>query len=77
MATLLLKRNVNPKIVSERLGHSSVSQTLDTYSHVMPSLQIEATGQIEEALYQTGSGDADTSLDGGNLIDVWNDSAPF
>jgi integrase len=31
-ATLLLSRNVNPKIVSEMLGHSSVAITLDTYS---------------------------------------------
>jgi integrase len=77
MATLLLKRNVNPKIVSERLGHSSVSQTLDTYSHVMPSLQIEATEQIEEAIYQTEKNGEAKTLDGGSLIDVWNDSAPF
>jgi hypothetical protein len=77
MATLLLKRNINPKVVSERLGHSSVSQTLDTYSHVMPSLQIEATGQIEEAIYQTGNSDASPALDGGSLIDIWNDSHPF
>jgi|GEM_PF-1368250 len=77
MATLLLKRNINPKVVSERLGHSSVSQTLDTYSHVMPSLQIEATGQIEEAIYQTGNSEASPALDGGSLIDIWNDSHPF
>lgn len=77
MATLLLKRNVNPKVVSERLGHSSVSQTLDTYSHVMPSLQIEATREIEEAIYQTSESGADTSLDCGSLLDVWNDSQPF
>jgi len=33
-ATLLLGRNINPKIVSEMLGHSSISITLDTYSHI-------------------------------------------
>ena len=38
-ATLLLGANVNPKIVSERLGHSSVMLTLDTYSHVLPGMQ--------------------------------------
>lgn len=37
-ATLLLSRNVNPKIVSERLGHSSIAITLDTYSHVLPTM---------------------------------------
>ncbi|MEV2661842.1 site-specific integrase [Paenibacillus larvae] len=38
-ATLLLKRGVHPKIVQERLGHSSITITLDTYSHVLPGLQ--------------------------------------
>ena len=38
-ATLMLKDGVNPKIVSERLGHASVVITLDTYSDVLPGLQ--------------------------------------
>ncbi len=38
-ATLLLLQGVNPKIVSERLGHADVRITLDTYSHLMPSMQ--------------------------------------
>ncbi|SFB62745.1 AP2-like DNA-binding integrase domain-containing protein [Cohnella sp. OV330] len=38
-ATILLKRGVHPKIVQERLGHSSITVTLDTYSHVLPNLQ--------------------------------------
>lgn len=41
-ATLLLRSGVNPKVVSERLGHSSVAFTLDTYAHVMPGMQPEA-----------------------------------
>ena len=41
-ATELLKAGVNPKIVSERLGHSSIRITLDTYSHVVPTLQKDA-----------------------------------
>ena len=41
-ATLLLLQGVHPKIVSERLGHSSIGITLDTYSHVLPSMQEEA-----------------------------------
>jgi integrase len=77
MATLLLQRNVNPKVVSERLGHSSISQTLDTYSHVMPSLQIDATGYIEEAIFRTKDSQPDTVLSGGSLIDVWEGSKPF
>lgn len=41
-ATQLLKQGVHPKIVSERLGHSNISITLDTYSHVLPGMQEEA-----------------------------------
>jgi len=41
-ATHLLVAGVNVKVVSERLGHSSVSFTLDTYGHVMPGQQAEA-----------------------------------
>ncbi|WP_138415221.1 tyrosine-type recombinase/integrase [Aquibacillus sediminis] len=38
-ATLLLQKNVHPKVVSERLGHSKIGITVDLYSHVVPSLQ--------------------------------------
>lgn len=38
-ATLLLKGGIHPKIVQERLGHSSITVTIDTYSHVLPNLQ--------------------------------------
>ena len=41
-ATHLLMAGVNVKVVSERLGHSSVSLTLDTYGHVMSGQQAEA-----------------------------------
>jgi len=49
-ATLMLKQGVNPKIVSERLGHASVVITLDTYSHVLPGLQGGAALKFEEVL---------------------------
>ncbi len=49
-ATLLLGRNVNPKIVSEMLGHASIAITLDTYSHVLPNMQNEAGKALEDAL---------------------------
>jgi integrase len=39
MATLLLIAGVHPKVVAEQLGHSSIRQTLDTYSHVIPTMQ--------------------------------------
>ena len=41
-ATLLLSARVNPKVVSEMLGHASVSITLDIYSHVIPDMQQDA-----------------------------------
>lgn len=46
-ATLLLKAGVNPKVVSERLGHSTVGITLDVYSHVLPDMQDEAVRRFE------------------------------
>lgn len=51
-ATLLLLADVNPKVVSERLGHSTVVLTLDTYSHVLPSMQQSATDELENLLYK-------------------------
>lgn len=50
-ATLLLKENVHPKIVSERLGHSTISLTLDIYSHVLPTMQAQAVEKLETILY--------------------------
>jgi integrase len=50
-ATLLLQANVHPKIVAERLGHSSVTLTMDVYSHVLPTMQTEATTHLERMLY--------------------------
>ncbi len=49
-ATLLLTQGVNPKVVQERLGHSQISMTLDTYSHVVPSLQRDAARRLDEVL---------------------------
>jgi integrase len=48
-ATILLLKNVNPKIVSEMLGHASIAITLDTYSHVLPNMQDSAIAAMEEA----------------------------
>jgi len=45
-ATLALQAGIHPKVVSERLGHATVSITLDTYSHAIPAMQEEAAGLI-------------------------------
>ena len=49
-ATLMLVSGVHPKVVQERLGHSSVAITLDTYSHVLPGLQEAAVRRLDELL---------------------------
>ena len=52
-ATLLLIDGINPKIVAERLEHSSVVLTLDTYSHVIPTMQKETAEKLERMFYET------------------------
>jgi integrase len=49
-ATELLRAGVHPKIVSERLGHASVTMTLDRYSHAVPDLQSEAAEKTDALL---------------------------
>jgi integrase len=49
-ATLLLSKNVNPKVVSEMLGHANVTVTLDTYSHVLPHMQDGAVDAMDSSL---------------------------
>jgi integrase len=49
-ATLLLSRNIHPKYVQELLGHASIAQTLDTYSHIIEGMDGGTTDAIEEAL---------------------------
>ena len=50
-ASLALEAGVNPKVVSEMLGHSSVMVTLDVYSHVIPPLQESAAEQISALIF--------------------------
>jgi integrase len=49
-ATLLLAQGVNPRVVMETLGHSQVSLTLNTYSHVLPALQRDAAVRMNAVL---------------------------
>ena len=49
-ATLLLSRGTHPKVVQEMLGHADISQTMDTYSHVLPDMQKGAVSEIERGL---------------------------
>ena len=52
-ASLLLKQGVHPKVVQERLGHGSIQITLDTYSHVVPSMQQAAAKRFDSILLPT------------------------
>ncbi len=49
-ASLLLARGVHPKVVQERLGHSSITMTLDLYSHLAPGLQEAAAASLNGLL---------------------------
>lgn len=45
-ASLLLQQNIHMKVVSERLGHTKISTTMDRYSHLIPSLQADAAESL-------------------------------
>jgi integrase len=55
-ATLLLANGENAKVASERLGHSTIVLTLDTYSHVLPDMQQQAAERIETLLFNRANG---------------------
>jgi integrase len=46
-ASILLSRGVHVKLVSERLGHSTIVLTLDTYSHVIPAMNADAAASMD------------------------------
>jgi integrase len=54
-ATLMLLNEVNVKVVSERLGHASIQLTLDTYSHVLPTMQKIAAVKMD-AFFRRSAG---------------------
>lgn len=49
-ATLLLAQGVDPRTIMETLGHSQISLTMNTYSHVLPALQAEAAARLDAVL---------------------------
>jgi integrase len=49
-ASIMLKAGIHPRIVQERLGHSTIAITLDTYSHISPGLQEAAARRFDDAL---------------------------
>ncbi len=55
-ATMLLSQGIHPKVVQELLGHRTITMTMDTYSHVLPSLQQEAMQQWDTLLGEWSAG---------------------
>ncbi len=54
-ATLALRTGIHPKVVSERLGHSTIAITLDTYSHAISAMQEEAAALIAGLVFAAPS----------------------
>jgi integrase len=61
-ASLALAAGVHPKVVSDRLGHSTIAITIDTYSHVIPSLDADAAATVAAELF-------DRAPDGSSEVD--------
>ena len=61
-ASLMLKQGIHPKVVQERLGHSSIQITLDTYSHIAPGLQEAAAAQFEKLVSPTYNNTGENEL---------------
>ena len=57
-ATVLLSANVHPAVVQSTLGHSSITLTIDTYSHVMPGLEEAAARGIDDVLGDAVAGNS-------------------
>jgi integrase len=53
-ATLALEAGIHPKVVSERLGHATVSITLDIYSHVSPAMQSDPAERVAALIFEGG-----------------------
>jgi integrase len=62
-ASIMLKQGIHPKIVQERLGHATISTTLDLYSHVAPGLQEAAARHFDEAFRPKYNGMAEKEMD--------------
>ena len=60
-ATLLLMQKVPARVAMQVLGHSQISLTLGTYSHVVPELATEAAERMGAALWGTGETRTDTT----------------
>jgi len=53
-ASWLLRQGVHPKVVQERLGHSSINITLNTYSHLIPNMQTDIISSLDGSIFNDG-----------------------
>jgi len=53
-ASWLLRQGIHPKVVQERLGHSTITITLNTYSHLIPNMQNDVISGLQTAIFNTG-----------------------
>ncbi|HET6384697.1 MAG TPA: hypothetical protein VFJ58_14995 [Armatimonadota bacterium] len=60
---VLIGQGVHPKVVSERLGHSTIGITLDTYSHLIPTIQQEAAARVNALLAPSADSGESTRTD--------------
>ena len=67
-ATYLLSAGIHPKIVQERLSHSSIQITLNTYSHVAPGLQEAAAQKMEVFLSENAKPEKNVDKSSGKRI---------
>lgn len=54
-ASILLEQGVPIKVISERLGHTTIAMTMDTYAHLLPAMDEDAAGRLEAALTEPGT----------------------
>jgi integrase len=52
-ASLLLEQGVSAKVVSERLGHTTIAMTMDIYAHLLPAMDQDAAAKLEAAMYRS------------------------
>lgn len=64
-ASLLIKQGVHIKVISERLGHSSVSITLDLYGHLMSNMQEDAAAHLDKIIKPVRKGNNESQYIGG------------
>ncbi len=47
---------IHPKVVQELLGHSQIAMTMDTYSHVLPSMQQDVMEKLQDLYWRDNDG---------------------